>query len=169
MTSTDPVPRSRGGGYALESLLSRSVIHEKAGAVIPRDLLRFGLYGSIVCIATGLLALLFPTADSIRHGDFFLILATPAADLQSVMHAAAIPLIVCGVALLALDPYLMQGRRSEHWRSAVVAQAATGAVGGAVGTVFLALVIINLVLWIVIAAFCLTMLCGLIASRAGGG
>ncbi len=165
MTSTDPVPRSRGGGSALESLLSRSVIHEKAGAVIPRDLLRFGLYGSIVCIATGLLALLFPTADSIRHGDFFLILATPAADLQSVMHAAAIPLIVCGVALLALDPYLMQGRRSEHWRSAVVAQAATGAVG----TVFLALVIINLVLWIVIAAFCLTMLCGLIASRAGGG
>ena len=109
MTSTDPVPRSRGGGSALESLLSRSVIHEKAGAVIPRDLLRFRLYGSIVCIATGLLALLFPTADSIRHGDFFPVLATPAADLQSVMHAAAIPLIVCGVALLALDPYLMQG------------------------------------------------------------
>jgi hypothetical protein len=131
--------------------------------------LRFRLYGSIVCIATGLLALLFPTADSIRHGDFFLILATPAADLQSVMHAAAILLIVCGVALLALDPYLMQGRRSEHWRSGVVAQAATGAVGGAVGTVFLALMIINLVLWIVMAAFCLTMLFGLIASRAGGG
>ncbi len=71
--------------------------------------MRFRLYGSIVCIATGLLALLFPTADSIRHGGFFPVLATPAADLQSVMHAAAIPLIVCGVALLALDPYLMQG------------------------------------------------------------
>lgn len=151
---------------ALESLLRRSVIYEKAGAAIPRDLLRFGLHGSTICIATGLLALLFPSAASIRHGDFFLILGTPAADIQSVMHSAAIPLIASGVALLLLDLYLMRGHRSEHWRSAVVAQAAAGGIGGLVGTVFLALVIINLVLWIVVAAACLAMLVGILASLA---
>jgi hypothetical protein len=152
MTSTDLVPRSGEGDSALEAFLSRTVIHELAGAAIPRDLLRFGLYGSIVVIATGVLGLVFPDADSIRRGSFFLIFSAPAADMRTIMHVVAIPLIACGVALLLLDLYMMQGRRSEHWRSVVVAQATAGGIGGVVSAVFLALVIINLVLWIVLVA-----------------
>lgn len=153
MSSTDLVPRSAEGDSALEAFLSRTVIHELAGAAIPRDLMRFGLYGSIVVIATGVLGLVFPGANSIRRGSFFLILGTPAADMQTIVHVVAIPLIACGTALLLLDLYLMQGRRSEHWRPVVVAQAAAGGIGGVVSTIFLALVIINLVLWIVIVVF----------------
>ena len=81
MSSTDLGPRSAEGDSALEAFLSRTVIHELAGAAIPRDLLRFGLYGSIVVIATGVLGLVFPGANSIRRGSFFLILGTPAADM----------------------------------------------------------------------------------------
>jgi hypothetical protein len=108
MSSTDLGPRSGEGDSALEVFLSRSVIHELAGAAIPRDLLRFGLYGSIVVIATGVLGLAFPGANSIRRGSFFLILGIPAADMQTIMHVVAIPLIACGVELLLLDLYLMQ-------------------------------------------------------------
>lgn len=43
-----------------------------------------------------------------------------------VMRALAIPAIPCGLALLGLDLYLMERRQSEHWRAAVVAQAAVG-------------------------------------------
>jgi hypothetical protein len=64
------------------------------------------------------------------------------------MRALAIPAIGCGLALLALDLYLMEGRQSEHWRAAVVAQAAVGGTGGFVGVIFLTLMLLNLVLWI---------------------
>lgn len=169
MASTDLVPRSPDdGGSALDAFLSRSVIYERAGAVIPRDLLRFGLYGTIIIIATGALALVFPTAPAIRHGQFFLLFATQAASMETVMHAAAIPLIASGVALLVLDVYLMQGRHSEQWRSAVVAQAAAGGVGGVVATVFLALVILNLMLWIAICAVVGIGIAGAITAAASG-
>jgi hypothetical protein len=63
-----------------------------------------------------------------------------------VLCTLAVPAILCGLALLGLDLYLMEGRRSEHWRGAVVAQAAAGGVGGFVGVAFLALMLLNLVL-----------------------
>ena len=69
MSSTDLGPRSAEGDSALEAFLSRTVIHELAGAAIPRELLRFGLYGSSVVIATGVLGLVFPGANSIRRGS----------------------------------------------------------------------------------------------------
>jgi len=121
MGSTDLAPEPSEGGSALGDFLSRSVVYEKAGAVIPRDLLQFGLYGSIVVIATGILALIIPSAESIRQGDFYLVLGGTAADIGALLHALAIPSIVCGLALLGLDLYLMEGRRSEYWRGAVVA------------------------------------------------
>jgi hypothetical protein len=148
----------------LEAFLRRSVIYEKAGAFIPRDLLNFGLYGSAIVTVTGLLALLFPSPDSIRHSGFFLVLGASAANLEAIMHSLAIPAICCGLALLALDLYLTQGRRSEHWRTAVVAQAAAGGVGGILSIIFLALMLLNLVIWILIVAAGVACLCLLLAG-----
>ena len=110
--------------------------------------------------------MIYPSPDSIRQGDFFLILGHTAADAQSVMRAAAAPAIVCGLALLGLDLYLMQDRRSEHWRSAVVAQAAAGGIGGIVGVIFIALMLVNLVLWILMVVCTIAVLCLLIAGLA---
>ena len=82
MASTDLVPqRPEDDGSALGGFLSGSIIYEKAGAVIPRDLLQFGFLGSIVVIVTGILALIVPSPESIRSGDFYLVLGGTAADI----------------------------------------------------------------------------------------
>jgi hypothetical protein len=171
MASADLVSGSPGGGErsALSDLLSRSIIHEKAGAVVPRDLLQFGLLGSILVIATGLLALIFPGAESIRQGGFFFLFGGQVADLASIMEAAAIPAIVCGIALLGLDLYLMQTPSSDYGRAAVVAQAAAGGVGGTVSTVFLALVILNLAIWAILIACGVAIVLIVFGVMAGGG
>lgn len=169
MAVTDLVPgSSASGGSALKDLLAHSVVYEKAGAVIPRDLLQFGLFGSIVVIVTGLLALVLPDPASISRGEFFLVLGSTAASLDSLMHGLAIPAIVCGVLLLGLDIYLMQVPTSEQWRWAVVGQAAAGGAGGVLCVVFLALVVLNIALWIAICACILAGCCALLAGLASG-
>lgn len=171
MVSTDLAPSSPDGseGSALSDFLSRTTIYEQAGAVIPRDLLQFGLLGSIVVIATGLLALVFPGSASIRHGGFFFVFGGQVADLASIMEAAAIPAIVCGIALLGLDLYLMRTPSSDYGRAAVVAQAAAGGVGGAVSMVFLALVILNLAIWAILIACGVAIVLLMLGVMAGGG
>src|SRR5690349_9538251 len=140
MASTDLVPYPSGGRDAFGEFLRHAIPYEKAGRVLPRDLLQFGVYGSVAVIAAGLLALIFPSPTSIRHAHFFLVLRSQEADLQSLLRALAVPAIVCGVALLVLDAFLMYGRRAGCWPYAVVGQAGLGGVGGALGTIFLALV-----------------------------
>jgi hypothetical protein len=144
MSSADLLAASRPPEEsALSDFLRHTTVYERAGAVIPRDLLRFGFVGSLVVIGTGLMALLFPSPQSIKQGDFFLLFGSQAAGLASFLHALAIPAIVCGLGLLALDLYLMRVPTSEHWRLAVVAQAAAGAASGALCTLFLALLGLN--------------------------
>lgn len=169
MSIDELVPREPPGGErsALSDLLSRSVIYERAGGVIPHDLLQFGFFGSLVVIVTGLLAVVFPDATSIRAGDFFLVLGGTAADLSSLLHALAIPAILGGFALLLLDIYLMDVPRSERWRGAVVAQAVAGGLGGVLGTLFLALLIFNLAIWIAIIAVGLAIVLGVLGAAAG--
>jgi hypothetical protein len=171
MASTDLVPSSPDGGEgsALSDFLSRTTIYEHAGAVIPRDLLQSGFFGSIVVILTGLLALVFPGADSIRDGGFFLVLGGQVADLASIMRAAAVPAIVCGLALLGLDLYLMRTPSSDYGRTAVVAQAAAGGVGGMVSTVFLALVILNLAIWVALIVCGAAVVLLVLGVMAGSG
>lgn len=133
---------------ALGTLLSRVVDYEKAGAVISEDLLKFGLAASALVIATGLLALALPSPDAIRHGHFFLLLGGAAADLKSLIDALALPAIGCGVALIVLDLVLMGVRTTARWRTAVVAQAVVGGVAGTLCTLLLALIALNLAIWI---------------------
>lgn len=152
---------------ALQSLLRRIGDYGKT-AVIPYDLLQFGLYGSVVVIVTGLFALILPGAASIRHSHFYLVLGSETASVVSLMRALAIPAIISGGCLLLLDACLMQVHTSARWRSMVVIQAAAGGVGGVICTIFLALVILNLAIWIVIMALML-MLVGVILGAIAGG
>jgi hypothetical protein len=165
----DLVPSSpEDGGSALSDFLSRSTVYEKAGSVIPRDLLQFGFLGSMVVIGTGVLALVFPSPESVHHGGFFLLLGSQAADLVSFLHAVAIPAIVCGVALLGLDVYLMRVPTSEHWRAAVVVQAVAGGAGGTLCTLFLVLLVLNLVIWMAIIACAVMVVFVVLAVLADG-
>jgi hypothetical protein len=154
------------GHSALKSLLERSVIYEKAGAVIPHDLLQFGLFGSGLIVAAGLLALILPSAYSIQHGGFFLLLGSTTASLDSFMGSLAAPAFIVGGGLLVLDACLMLVRTSQSWRAAIVLQAALGGSGGLVCAAFLALVAFNLALWILIVTAAL-MVIGMILGAMG--
>lgn len=177
MASNELVPVSEEES-ALESLLRRAVPYEGLGAVMPRDLVQFGLYGSGIVILAGLIALALPDPSSIRHAHglfhahFFLILGPVEAGLVGFMQALAVPAIVCGVLLLGLDVYFTQVPTTEQWRWAVVGQAAAGGVGAGAGVIFLALLILNVVVWILIiamiAAACLMALAAVLGALGGG-
>ena len=172
MSSTDLTPASDNAvpddGSALRALLDHAIPYEKAGAVIPHDLLQFGLLGSGIVIATGLLALTLPDSAAIRHSDFYLVLGSLTASLDTVMGRAASPALICGGILLVLDACLMQVRTSSAWRYTVVAQAIAGGIGGAFCTVFLALIILNLAIWIAIIALAVVILGVILGMMAGG-
>lgn len=168
MSSPDLLPVPTGDDNALRSLLNRAVPYEKAGAVIPFDLIRFGLLGSIVVICTGLLALIMPSAESVRDGGFYLVLGGLAAEVTSLMKALAVPGILFGTCLLGLDIYLMKVRTSERSRSVVAAQAAMGGASGTVCTVFLALFVLNLAIWIAFVMLGLLLLAAFLSLLAGG-
>jgi hypothetical protein len=167
MNTNDLTPRP-GDRSALDSLLEKVTPYEKVGAVIPFDLLQFGLFGSVITIVTGLLALAMPGADSIRSSDFYLLLGGVVASLVTLTRALAGPAIIFGGALLVLDAVLMTVRTSARWRSVIVLQAAAGGLGGVLATAFLALVILNLVIWIALAALVLMAIGALLAVLAGG-
>ena len=64
------------------------------------------------------------------------------------------------------DAYLMLGRTSAPWRFMVVVQAAIGGIGGVICMIFLALVILNLAIWIVIVVLAL-MVIGVMLAAMG--
>jgi hypothetical protein len=167
MSSTDLVAAPYEDS-ALKSLLRKATGYEKAGAVIPGGLMQFGLLGSTLIIATGLLALILPGATSIRRSGFYLVLGGPTASLGSIMGHVAILALICGGSLLVIDAGLMQVRTSEYWRYVVVAQAVAGGIGGAFCTIFLALVILNLAIWIALFALGLMIIFMIIGAMAGG-
>jgi hypothetical protein len=169
MTAHDLVPRASQDESALDSLLNRAVPWESLGKVLPRDLVRLGLYGSAVMILTALLALAIPSTHSIRHGGLFLLFASIAAGLAAFLHAVAVPAIVFGLLLLGVDLYLSNVPTGGRSRLVVIGQAAIGGVGGGIGVLFLALVVFNVVLWLVIIA-CIAGAClAMLGALAAGG
>lgn len=152
---------------ALQSLLERMGPYGKT-ALIPYDLLQFGIYGSAIVIITGLFALTLPSAAAIRHSDFYLILGDVTAGLDSFMGTVAAPMIIFGGTLLVLDAGLMLVRTSARWRSVVVIQALAGGAGGFICTFFLALVILNLAIWIAIVALALVLVSVLLGTMSSG-
>jgi hypothetical protein len=171
-TASKSPSRRTGEGSALRDLLEHSLIHERAGAAIPRDLMQFGFYGAAIITATGLLALALPTNPSALHSHsfhgFFLVLDGPAGDIGASLHSIAIPLIVLGVGLLVLDVILSRGARSAGWRPVVVAQAAVGGVGGVIPAVFIVIALINLVIWVLFIAAVLGLIGLIIAGLLSG-
>jgi len=167
VSSADWTPASPDDSdNALKSLLRRSVIYERAGAVVPHDLLQVGLFGSIVVIIAGLFALILPSATSISHSGFYWILGSTIAHVASFMRVVAAPALIVGGSLLVFDAYLMLGRTSAPWRFMVVVQAAIGGIGGVICMIFLALVILNLAIWIVIVVLAL-MVIGVMLAAMG--
>jgi hypothetical protein len=167
------------GSSALSDFLKHTKIYDVTKAVMPKDLVQFGLYGSGVLMATALIALLLPDPSSIRstqvsfiiHAHLFFVGRALEATIVGLLQALAIPAIVASVVLLALDIYLMQVPTSQEWRYAVVGQAVAGGLNGVLGVIFLALLLFNLAMWIAMTCLiiggCLVLI-GMILSGGGG-
>jgi hypothetical protein len=167
------------GNSALTDFLKHTKDYLTDKAVMPADLVRFGLYGAGIMILAGLIALALPDPSTLRHmhawlfhAHFFVFFRSISAGLDGFAHALAVPAIVCGVLLLVLDAFLTQIPTTERWRLAVVGQAAAGGVGAGLGVILLALFIINLAIWIVLTAL-LIAACGMalfaLLAAIGGG
>lgn len=167
MYSSNRTPLADGDN-ALASLVKLAVDYDLAGAVMPNDLLQVGLFGSSVIIITALLALILPSATSISHSSFYLILGSSIASLASLMREIAAPALITGGVLLVLDAYLMLVRTSARWRSIVIVQAALAGVGGVICTAFLGLVILNIVIWVAICALALAIFGMILGAIAAG-
>lgn len=131
-------------------LVAQLVPHEPSGAPpLPPELIRNAALGALVLLAGALLAtLLVPSAESVRHGGFFLVATDLAADWAGGLKAAAGPLATLAILLGGLDAYLWHRQPTEEfWRYACVAQPWFGltAVGGWLA--FIVAVIVNLAIW----------------------
>lgn len=118
---------------------------------IPTPILVFGLVGSVLVLATGLLALVLPSADAIRTSGFFWFLAEPVATLVSWMHVMALPFVGLGMVALAIDAYAASGPRTAFWRHAVEVESYVGAAGGIFSALFLTAVVFILIVYVVLA------------------
>jgi hypothetical protein len=168
VASPDPTAGSSTDRSALDSLLEKAIPHETIGATVSFDLLQFGLYGSVVVIVTSLVALAMPGAESIRHSSFYLLFGGAVADLVTFLRALAIPGIVFGGMLLILDAVLLTVRTPSWSRSLITLQAAAGGFSGVVATAFLALLLLNLVIWIVLIVLFATVCFAFIAAALSG-
>jgi hypothetical protein len=148
--------------------VERATDYGKAGAIIPSDLLQVGFFGNITIIVTALLALILPSAASISHSGFYLVLGSTTAHVASFMREMAAPALITGGTLLILDAYLTVARTAALWRSVIVVQAIVGAVGGLICAAFLGLVVLNLAIWIIIVALVVMVIGVFFAAMAGG-
>jgi hypothetical protein len=142
-----PVRREKN---ALLGLLARSVVHEQAGAPIPSDLLRFGFAAAAALLLTALVGALMPSPALVRHAHFFLLFGGVAARLTRVLQGLGPFALALGCGLLTLDLFLESGRRHAAWRYVIVGQAALGAACLSLDSALLAIILLDLALWIML-------------------
>jgi hypothetical protein len=135
---------------ALLGLLARSVVHEQAGAQIPMELLRFGFLAAAALLLTALLGALMPSPALVRHAHFFLLLGGVAATFIRVLQALMPVALALGCGLLALNIFLVSGRRNAAWRIVIVGQAVLGAAGLGLDGLLAAIVLLDLAVWIML-------------------
>jgi hypothetical protein len=139
-------------GNALDALLERSVAHERIGARLPRQLALYGLAGAVIMTAVGLIGLAITHPAHMRHGGFLLVLASATVSLATLLHTLAVPFICVGavLTLIGITITFSDRRRGAPPRYAVAAQALSGVTGAIVAVPFAALLLLNLIIWIVI-------------------
>lgn len=155
----------------LEAFLRRATPYERWRAPLdPR--LRQAVIVSGISIATALVVLwTLPTLLPLSDSDFFLVLGPQFGGILDAMYQAR-PLLVglnlisvaVYVALLAFTRGLRAGRAEWHW--AAFGEIAIGAVNGFILALEVAMVVINLVLWIIIITLVITAALALLAGMA---
>lgn len=155
----------------LEAFLRRATPYERWRAPLdPR--LRQAVIVSGISIVTALVVLwTLPTLLPLSDSDFFLVLGPQFGGILDAMYQAR-PLLVglnlisvaVYVALLAFTRGLRAGRAEWHW--AAFGEIAIGAVNGFILALEVAMVVINLVLWIIIITLVITAALALLAGMA---
>jgi hypothetical protein len=142
----------------LEWLLYRATAYERWRAPFDARLRRSVALSGVCMLATLLILYGLPMLSPLTRSSFFLILRTYFATMLELLLQArpfifALDLIGASVfvALLALTRGLREGRAAWHWLG--FAEVAIGVFNGFVLALALAIVAINLALWLLIIAF----------------
>lgn len=157
----------------LEGFLRRATPYERWHA--PLDLkLRQAVILSGISIVTTLVALwALPALLLLSESDFFLVLGPQFGGIVAAMYQASPILVTLNlisaagyVALLAATRGLEAGRAVWHW--VAFGEVAIGAMNGFILALEVAIVAINLVLWIVMITLAIAVALGVLAGMASG-
>jgi hypothetical protein len=153
---------------ALDDFLQRAVAYENAGAELPRRLLGYAALGATCLVATAALFAMLPDPQAAHRSGLLLIGKGVGDVLLSIARGLVLPLAVVGVVLLVLDGVLFVGggTRRLGWHYAVAAQPFVGGVGLGVGALLLALVVINVVIWLLFVALLIAAVLAVVALMA---
>jgi len=156
-------------GSALKSLLDHSVPYEKAGAPLPFDLAQFGFLGGGLLVACALAGLIAPQPATIEQGGLFLILGGLAAGIAQFLREIAPAALLTGLGFALVD-LLLLGTPSGEWsRWLVTAQLVAGIGVASPAVLAIAVVALNIALWVAIIAVVFLVLLALVAAAFAGG
>lgn len=155
----------------LEAFLRRATPYERWRAPLDPKL-RQAVILSGVSIATTLVALwALPALLPLSDADFFLVLGPQFGRIMATLYQARPALVALNltsasmyVALLAATQGLKAGRAVWHW--AAFGELAIGAVNGFILALEMAIVLVNLVLWIIIITVAIVAALALLSGMA---
>lgn len=165
--STKELPRA-----TLSQLLERAVPYERWRAPLDRRLQMLTLLALAALAADALFVIvLAPALLSWSHSGFFLVAGGILHGLTSWVVAYAPLLLLLNLGALALFCMLLRRTRGLQtgtltWQRAALAEVAAGAAGALPMAVSLAIILLNLILWVL--AICLFLwLIGLLLGGSG--
>jgi len=144
----------------LAELLSRTIPYEDWRAPIDDNLRRAALLAGPTILAGLLLILALPAMLPLTESSFFLVLGDQFGGILLALYqltpflvAFNLASLVVYLVLLLATNGLEAGRPHYHW--AAVVEVLIGAANGLVMALELAIILINIVLWIVIICLCI--------------
>ena len=144
----------------LADLLSRTTPYEQWRAPIDHNLRRAALLAGPTILAGLLLILALPAMLPLTDSSFFLVLGDQFGGILLALYqltpflvAFNLASLVVYLVLLVATNGLEAGRPHYHW--AAVVEVLIGAANGVVMALELAIILINIVLWIVIICLCI--------------
>jgi len=159
--SSKAVDRPRS---ALDAFLDKTVTYERMPTRIPRTVVALGAGGGALMLVDGLVGMAVGTQDA-RTNSFFLVGGDAISSILSWTAAFAGPLAIAGLIALVANAAMLA--IPGGWSPRIVCYLEP-AVGGAAGLVWLcviAVVVINLAIWIVAIGIVVALVCVAISAQ----
>lgn len=159
--SSKAVDRPRS---ALDAFLDKTVTYERMPTRVPRTVVALGAVGGGIMLADGVVGMVVGTQDT-RTNSFFLVGGHALSSILAWTAAFAGPLAIAGLIALVANAAMLV--IPGGWSPRIVCYLEP-AVGGAVGLVWLcviAVVLINLAIWIIAVGIAVALVCLAISAQ----